>query len=103
MMPGRYKKPLQLEVLQGNPGKRSPMGRPDAEAFRGDVRWFMRWSRLFEAMAKAAEDWDEKRECFDMAFKCRVKAVEFKARHCVSLKPAKKPETGWEGLVTASG
>ena len=107
-MPGPYKKTAQLEVLQGRPGKNGLVGRPDADAFKVDVRWFLRWSKRYEKLVKAemavAEpDLEVVARLFELAFKCRVKAVDVKARLCVNLKPSKKKaaDDKWAGLLPA--
>jgi hypothetical protein len=103
-MKGPYKKSAQLEVLQGMPGKRGLVMRPDGEQFKKDARWAMRWAKHYERLAKEEILAGVKHPTQNvrMMLTFRQMAVNIKARLLVTGKPEATGKGKWEGMITSA-
>lgn len=102
--PGPYKKSVQLEVLQGMPGKRGLAMRPDGEQFKKDARWAMRWAKHYERIAKAEILAGTKHPTQNVRVMLQFRrlAIDIKARLLVTGTPEPKGKGKWDGMITSA-
>lgn len=103
MRPGPPKKSAKLELLQGQPGKRGIKGRPDADQFTDDLKWFYAQWAYFDEVIKEerAQGIKSPTPAVWAAFKFRKMCVDIKAK-LVGEEEQEQPKSRWAGLITSN-